>query len=1041
MKKFFCLTLVCKLFALSEFELHNVDKVHKLGYSGDTIIIGVADDAFSQDHISLKDKILKSTYPTDTAGQQLIPDLKKSTHGSHVAGIAVGAKIDDTKPYGVAYGAKFYGAGVFPDGSYTQIPDIYDFFKDVSIINNSWGINFYPYFNLKASNSGLVDCTQTNQGASYNICNTPLEYVMKADKVANDMMRLSKDKGVLNVFAAGNEGILSPALHAILPRYDESLRAWLAVGALDANEITLESDGTLIIKSQGLADFSNGFKGATNFSLVAAGVNINNVDSKTNDKFTKKSGTSMAAPMVSGTAALVKQKFPFLDGKQIADILLSTANKNYKAPKFTVKQVTDGTNQPKFLIVYISQDPPRIEDEIKRDLKQLYNGIQVQVNGQWIDYSDYIWDNRDSAQSQKLNTSTISSINGVVRVEKEELFGQGILDAQKALKGLSILDANRLSDQDVLKYEQEPNTAYYTINTAGYDAEFSNDISQRKWDESTHLSSAINKPTHLANLNIGLSKEGEGILIISGQNTYEGATLIKQGELKLKGKVKNNAYVEQKAILSGNGIVGQNLNNKGIVRPGNEDLNDLTVQGTYTQEGVDSKLQLDFGNYKNSKLIAKTYDIKSGNLEYIPLPKYYILNKPVKINLGDLEKSLSSFNHVLIQNTYALNFDFVLSDDLVSINKTLIKPNLKPNAYEIPNTSLGNALRQLRSRADLSQTYQEFFASLDNGIDVKTKLNRIEGSGYLSTFSNHNQSNLMQNNMLFTLHPLNVNNFAQNNNILLASTYLPRIFSNEEYFWHLTPSYKYYKDKDFSGQKTGANISLGENFSSGFLAYALSLSSAKFNFNNGSDLKSYNMDLLLNYNHDLDFIKILSGLGIGVGFNTLNRFVVEQPIEGKYKTLQTSAQLGVTKDIILGQDFIFNPLMYFTHSFFYQEDFKENKSPFAKNYESLKHHSINANLGFNLAKNIEQDDYQASFSTFVIFEKRIYGRTLENKASFVDFPITFIQKYKLKDNILSQGFNSEFLYKNNVFWQFMLMNRFSHNAYELHLMSSVGKRF
>ncbi len=59
----------------------------------------------------------------------------------------------------------------------------------------------------------------------------------------------------------------------------------------------------------------------------------------------------------------------------------------------------------------------------------------------------------------------------------------------------------------------------------------------------------------------------------------------------------------------------------------------------------------------------------------------------------------------------------------------------------------------------------------------------------------------MQNNMLFTLHPLNINNFAQNNNILLASTYLPRIFSNEEYFWHLTPSYKYYKDKDFSGQK------------------------------------------------------------------------------------------------------------------------------------------------------------------------------------------------------------------------------------------------
>ncbi|HDZ5035521.1 TPA: S8 family serine peptidase [Campylobacter jejuni] len=1039
MKKIFCLTLVSKIFALSEFELHNIDKVHKLGYSGDTIIIGVTDDAFNQNHISLKDKILKSTYPTDINGKQLVPDLQKSTHGSHVAGIAVGAKIDENKPYGVAYGAKFYGAGVFPEGSYTQTPDVYNFFKDVSIINNSWGISYYPHLDLRASTSGLVGCTQTLNGQNVNICQIPLTYIKQVDSVANDLYKLSLDKKLLNVFAAGNEGILTPALHATLPSYDESLRAWLAVGALDANEITLEADGTLVVASKGLADFSNGFKGATNFSLVAAGADINNVDSSTNNGFTKKSGTSMAAPIVSGTAALVKQKFPFLDGKQIADVLLSTANKNYKAPKFTVKQVTDGINQPKFLIVYISQDPPTVEDEIKRDLKQLYNGMQVQINGQWVDYSDYIWNNRDGVQSQKLNTSTVNFINGVVRVEKEELFGQGILDAQKALKGLSILDANRLSDQDILKYEKEPDTAYYTINTAGHDAEFSNDISQRKWDESTHLSNAANKPMHLTDLNIGLAKEGEGVLIISGKNTYEGATLVKQGELKLKGKLKNNAYVEKKAILSGNGIVGQDLNNKGIVRPGNEDLSDLTVQGTYTQEGIDSKLQLDFGNYKNSKLIAKTYDIKGGNLEYIPLPKYYTLYNPVKINLGDLGKSLSSFNNVLVQNTYALNFDFVLSNDLISINEALIKPNLKPNAYEIPNTSLGNALRQLRSRTDLSQAYQEFFASLDNGIDVKTKLDRVEGSAYLSAFNNYDQSNLIQNNILFTLNPLNINNFAQNN-ILLASTYLPRIFSDEEYFWYLTPSYKYYKDKDFSGQKTGANISLGENFSSGFLAYALSLSSAKFNFNNGSDLKGYNVDLLLNYNHDLDFIKILSGLGIGVGFNTIDRFVVE-PIEGKYKTLQASAQLGVTKDIILGEDFVINPLMYFTHSFFYQEDFKENKSPFAKDYESLKHYSVNASLGFNLAKNIEQDDYRASFSTFAIFEKRIYGKTLENKASFVDFPIGFIQKYKLKDNILSQGFNLEFLYKNNMFWQFMLMNRFSHNAYELHLMSSIGKRF
>ncbi len=57
------------------------------------------------------------------------------------------------------------------------------------------------------------------------------------------------------------------------------------------------------------------------------------------------------------------------------------------------------------------------------------------------------------------------------------------------------------------------------------------------------------------------------------------------------------------------------------------------------------------------------------------------------------------------------------------------------------------------------------------------------------------------------------------------------------------------------------------------------------------------------------------------------------------------------------------------------------------------------------------------------------------------FEISVAKTLKKNGAKASQGFNSEFLYKNNVFWQFMLMNRFSHNAYELHLMSSVGKRF
>ena len=41
----------------------------------------------------------------------------------------------------------------------------------------------------------------------------------------------------------------------------------------------------------------------------------------------------MAAPMVTGVGALVQQAFPYLSGKQIGDVLLSTANKNITANK------------------------------------------------------------------------------------------------------------------------------------------------------------------------------------------------------------------------------------------------------------------------------------------------------------------------------------------------------------------------------------------------------------------------------------------------------------------------------------------------------------------------------------------------------------------------------------------------------------------------------------------------------------------------------------------------------------------------------------
>lgn len=201
-------------------------------------------------------------------------------------------------------------------------------------------------------------------------------------KPSENLSRLSRDKNTLVVFAAGNEGIVSPGLFGTLPYYDESFRSWLVVGALDSANISKDSNGKIIISSKGSPEFSNGLKGTQNYSLVAPGTNINNVNSPymirpsfgrvDRNLYTKKSGTSMAAPMVSGAAALVAQKFPFLNGKEIADVLLSTANRDYQAPKVVIKETNGldsdrnspyfGTKRNYYAIFYIDNPIPRKDD-------------------------------------------------------------------------------------------------------------------------------------------------------------------------------------------------------------------------------------------------------------------------------------------------------------------------------------------------------------------------------------------------------------------------------------------------------------------------------------------------------------------------------------------------------------------------------------------------------------------------------------------------------------------------------------------------------
>lgn len=115
--------------------------------------------------------------------------------------------------------------------------------------------------------------------------------------------------GIVMVLSAGNESLPSPEsfanqLTAVSPA------TTLVVGAVnDAGEI---------------ADFSNRADSLIGNYLVAPGVSVRSFNQ--DGTAFLYSGTSIAAPVVSGSVALLAQAFPNLTGAQIVEILLRTAD-------------------------------------------------------------------------------------------------------------------------------------------------------------------------------------------------------------------------------------------------------------------------------------------------------------------------------------------------------------------------------------------------------------------------------------------------------------------------------------------------------------------------------------------------------------------------------------------------------------------------------------------------------------------------------------------------------------------------------------------
>jgi subtilisin family serine protease len=131
----------------------------------------------------------------------------------------------------------------------------------------------------------------------------------------DEAVRYAESKGVLLVHAAGNEGEdLNTSRNFPTPRFldGSEARTWIEVGAS-----SWEGPERLA------ASFSNYGKGRVD--VFAPGSQI--LSTVPGGGYERNSGTSMAAPVVSGVAALLMSYFPTLTAQQVKQVILESATR------------------------------------------------------------------------------------------------------------------------------------------------------------------------------------------------------------------------------------------------------------------------------------------------------------------------------------------------------------------------------------------------------------------------------------------------------------------------------------------------------------------------------------------------------------------------------------------------------------------------------------------------------------------------------------------------------------------------------------------
>lgn len=268
---------------------------------GQGVKVGILDTGVQATNPALSSRISWFKDYVDSSNASAVDPVG---HGTVVAEILGGTANADGP-----IGDPFYG-GVAPQSSL--------YVARVGDASGSFNMSLVPQAYTDLLNQGVRLFNN-----SYNVEQSITSQSSSAGSLVNQeqaYFQPAVNAGSLLVWAAGNSGNSQPNVEPGLPYLEPSLqKGWLTVV-----NVSINSSGQVVGLDNG-AEPSNACGVAAQWCLAAPGNLTFSPVSGTSFSSGAGEGTSFAAPIVTGIAALVWQRFPYFTGNNVQETLLGTA--------------------------------------------------------------------------------------------------------------------------------------------------------------------------------------------------------------------------------------------------------------------------------------------------------------------------------------------------------------------------------------------------------------------------------------------------------------------------------------------------------------------------------------------------------------------------------------------------------------------------------------------------------------------------------------------------------------------------------------------